>query len=276
MMPFAELIPMLQRAERWLLPGACLVCEGTVEGEAGDPLICALCRSRFHRLPHPQCTRCGQPLLDPGVAGQGPLPTSRHGPDGPNSIVPGGTRQLAERGPRSPECRLCAAWPDGFDRARSAVWLEERSRRAVHLLKYGGWSRVAEALAQTTAGLIDRPESAVLVPIPLSRGRHRRRGYNQAEALARAVATQQRVAIDSTMLRRVRETTTQTRLTPEARAVNLGDAFAAQGCDGARVVLVDEVFTTGATLVAAATALLEAGATAVEAITFARARPPLG
>jgi ComF family protein len=240
-MPFAELLPLLRRAERWVLPGACLLCEGTVEREQDDPLVCALCRSRFHRLPEPQCTRCGQPAIDP----------------------------------RQP-CRLCPQWPDGLERARSAVWLEDRARRAVHQLKYGGWSRVADALATTMTGLIADPASAVLVPIPLARGRARRRGYNQAEALARAVATQQRVAIDPAMLRRVRETTTQTRLTPEARAVNLGDAFVAQGCDGARVVLVDDVFTTGATLVAAATALLEAGAAGVEAITFARARPPLG
>jgi ComF family protein len=240
-MRFAEVVPLLQRAERWVLPGSCLLCEGTVEREEDDPLICALCRTRFQRLPHPQCARCGQPAIDP----------------------------------RQP-CRLCPQWPDGFDRARSAVWLDAQSRRAVHHLKYGGWSRVADALAQTMTGLLEDAPGLILVPVPLARGRARRRGYNQAERLARAVATRQRVALDPAMLRRARETTTQTRLTPEARAVNVGDAFVAQACDGARVVLVDDVFTTGATLAAAATALLEAGAAGVEAITFARARPPLG
>ncbi|HWA15166.1 MAG TPA: phosphoribosyltransferase family protein [Gemmatimonadales bacterium] len=240
-MPFADVVPLLRRAERWLLPGSCLLCKGTVEREEDDPLICALCRARFHRLPHPQCVRCGQPSID--------------------------VRQ---------PCRLCPAWPDGFDRARSAVWLDDRARHAVHHLKYGGWSRVADALARSMIGLSDAPDGAILVPIPLARGRFRRRGYNQAEALARAVATQRGVALDPTLLRRARETTSQTRLTPEARAVNLAEAFVARECAGAQVVLVDDVFTTGATLVAAATALLEAGAAAVEAITFARARPPLG
>lgn len=240
-MPFADLLPVLRRAERWVLPGACLLCEGTVEGDETDPLVCALCRARFHRLPQPQCERCGQPSID--------------------------VRQ---------PCRICPAWPDGFGRVRSAVWLDDRSRRAVHQLKYGGWSRVAETLAASMTGLIDDPATAVLVPIPLARKRFRQRGYNQAAVLARAVAKQQRMAIDPMLLGRKRETTTQTRLTPEARAVNVGDAFVGQGCDGARVVLVDDVFTTGATLVAAATAVLEAGAAAVEAITFARARPPLG
>jgi ComF family protein len=267
-MPFAELVPLWHRAEHWLLPGSCLLCEGTVERETDDPLICALCRSRFHRLPHPQCARCGQPFLDPGAAGQGPLSAMGH--------VPEGTRQSAERGPWSPACRICPQWPEGFERARSAVWLDERSRRAVHHLKYGGWPRVAQSLALTMTGLLEDPAQLVLVPVPLARGRARRRGYNQAERLACAVAAQHRVALEPALLRRARETTTQTRLTPEARAANVGEAFVARDCREARVVLVDDVFTTGATLVAAATALLEAGAAAVEAITFARARPPLG
>ena len=268
MMPFADLLPVLRRGEQWVLPGACLLCSKGTERESGDPLICSLCRTRFHRLPEPQCTRCGQPLLDPrGAAGQGPLSADRH--------VPDGTGQFAERGPWSPECRLCAAWPEGFERARSAVWLDESARHAVHHLKYGGWSRIADSLALSMTGLVDRASHPILVPIPLSTKRRSRRGYNQAEALAHAVATQQCVTVDALLLRRSRETVTQTRLTPEERAVNVGDAFVAAACDGARVVLVDDVFTTGATLVAAATALLEAGAERVEAITFARARPPL-
>lgn len=241
MMPFADLLPVLRQAERWLLPGSCLLCNGTVEQEADDPLVCGLCRGRFHRLPQPQCGRCGQPLLD--------------------------VRQA---------CRICPSWPDGFDRARSAVWLDDGSRRAVHQLKYGGWARIAQSLARVMTGLIEPGAAVVLVPIPLAAKRASRRGYNQAEVLARAIAIQQRLAIDAALLNRARETRTQTRLTPEARAANVGDAFVAAPCDGARLVLVDDVFTTGATLAAAASALLEAGAQRVEAITFARARPPLG
>jgi predicted amidophosphoribosyltransferase len=76
-------------------------------------------------------------------------------------------------------------------------------------------------------------------------------------------------------LRRVRETPTQTALTPEERLANVRGAFAARGVKGLRIILVDDVFTTGATLVAAASALMDAGAITVEAVTFARAKPAL-
>lgn len=240
-MPFADLAPVLARAERWLLPGACLLCGEAVASEPDDPLICGLCCSRFHRLPEPQCTRCGQPLLD-----------------------------------RDQPCRVCAAWPDGFERVRSAVWLEEGSRRAVHHLKYSGWWRVASPMARVMSGLMRPGPAVLLVPIPLAAARARRRGYNQAERLAVALGQQGRCQLATGVLRRGRDTRTQTRLAPEARQANIAGAFVAESCSGARVVLVDDVFTTGATLVEAATVLLQAGAAEVEAVTFARAKPPLG
>lgn len=241
MLRFSDLAPVLARAEQWLLPGACLLCQDAVGDGPDDPLICALCQSRFQRLPQPQCDRCGQPLLD-----------------------------------ASQPCRVCPAWPDGFDRARSAVWLDAGARRAVHHLKYGGWWRIAAPLARVMTGLIMHVADATLVPIPLAPGRARRRGYNQAERLASALVRQRGGLFAPGLLRRGRETSTQTRLAPEARQSNVAGAFMAETCCGARVVLVDDVFTTGATLVEAAAVLLQAGAASVEAVTFARAKPPLG
>jgi ComF family protein len=159
---------------------------------------------------------------------------------------------------------------------QSAVWLDEAARPAVHLLKYGGWWRVAEPMARLLARLDPLILPAVLVPVPLAAGRIRRRGYNQAERLARTLAERTGLAMQPELLRRRRETDTQTTLPPEARRANVADAFAGGGVPiGARVVLVDDVFTTGATLMEAARALLEAGAGTVEAVTFARARPPV-
>jgi len=122
-----------------------------------------------------------------------------------------------------------------------------------------------------------RPEAGVvLVPVPLARERLRRRGYNQAERLASALSDRTGLPIRRDLLARVRDTRTQTALAPEARQANVAGAFMKVGVAEARVVLVDDVFTTGATLAAAAAALLEGGAKSVGAVTFARARPPIG
>ncbi|HWA57983.1 MAG TPA: ComF family protein [Gemmatimonadales bacterium] len=245
---FAEALATLERADRWLLPGACLLCQEVAEGGDADPLICALCLGRFRRLPHPQCRRCGEP---------------RSSIDQP--------------------CRVCAGWPAGFGPVRSAVWLDDAARRAMHHLKYGGWPRIGEALARLMAETLDAPPEAILVPVPLSRRRFRRRGYNQAEALARGLGRHSGRLVRTDLLVRVRETGTQTALAPEARQANVRDAFALP--DGARsllrksgfpLVLIDDVFTTGATLRAAAAVLAEGGTNRVEAVTFARALPPLG
>jgi len=115
----------------------------------------------------------------------------------------------------------------------------------------------------------------LLVPIPLNAARRRRRGYNQAEVLARALAARTGASVDPLALGRTRATPTQTALTPEARRANVAGAFAATGVRGVRVVLVDDVLTTGATLAEAAMSLAEAGATSVGAVTFARAQPPV-
>jgi ComF family protein len=233
-----ELSAALAAVERWLLPGECLLCQGPVEAGPQDLLICAPCRYRWTALPEPQCSRCGQPLT-PGI-----------------------------------DCRLCTAWPQGFEAVRSAVWLDEAARRAVHLLKYEGWWRVSEAMALTLQRLLRCEPGITLIPIPLGKARLRSRGYNQSAVLARALSRRWGVAVWEMALERRRETTTQTALPPEARRANLAGAFRARAVP-ARPVLVDDVFTTGATLAEAAAALLEAGAGTVSGLTFARAPRPL-
>lgn len=244
---FADTLALLERAERWLLPGACLLCEEPTAG-ADDPLICGICLGRFRRLSHPQCARCGEP-----------------------------------RGHVTEPCRVCAGWPDGFAGVTSAVWLEDGPRRAIHHLKYGSWPRIADSLARVMTGGLRVPANAVLVPVPLSAARRRRRGYNQAEALARALARQTGRLVRTDLLTRIRDTRTQTALPPEARQANVHDAFTVPAPlrsllrrSEFPLLLVDDVFTTGATLRAAAQALLEGGSNRVEAVTFARALPPLG
>ena len=164
-----------------------------------------------------------------------------------------------------------------FRSARSAVWLDGSARRAVHHLKYDGWWRASEAMADAMIGLAPLTGAPTLIPIPLGARRRRRRGYNQSERLAAAIAARTGGRVREDLLRRGRETTTQTRLTPEERQANVAGAFAAPARDRRdRLVLVDDVFTTGATLAAAAAALLAGGAGEVHAVTFARARQTVG
>ncbi|HUR93485.1 MAG TPA: phosphoribosyltransferase family protein [Gemmatimonadales bacterium] len=233
---FAE---ALAGVERWLLPPACLLCESPVPPRQGDALVCDLCCSRWVPVPTPVCARCGQPTL-------GDL-----------------------------ECRLCAAWPPGLERVRSAVWLRGTAREAVHRLKYEGWWRIAEALAGAMERLEPLTGQVSLIPIPLGVRRLRTRGYNQSERIAAALGARVGRPVRTDALLRARETGTQTALTPEARRANVAGAFAARGIAGGSCVLVDDVFTTGATLAEAAAALLEAGAARVEAVTFARAESPV-
>jgi ComF family protein len=234
--------------ERWWLPGECLLCLRAVP-EAGDVLVCATCRRSWSPVSPPWCPRCGETL-------DAPWDRQRAAPSG--------------------ACHLCAAWTPELHAVRSAVWLAGSAREAVHLLKYEGWSRSAEVMAAAMRGLEPLRPGVALVPVPLGRRRERERGFTQAERLASALAHVSRLPLRPGLLQRTRETATQTKLTPEARRANVHGAFRArQGVAGACLVLVDDVFTTGATLLAAARALLAGGAARVEAVTFARGTGPL-
>jgi ComF family protein len=158
---------------------------------------------------------------------------------------------------------------------RSAVWLDAGARRAIHLFKYEGWWRIADALAVTMRRVLPLEREGVLVPVPLGATRQRTRGYNQSAVLATALGRLTGLPVAGNVLHRRRETASQTALTPEARRANLSGAFVAAGPVPALPILVDDVFTTGATLAEAAAALLSAGGHQVRGFTFARAQRPL-
>lgn len=227
--------------EQLLLPAECLLCHTLLSPRDVSAIVCPVCRHRWRAVRPPWCARCGQPE------------------------------------PHFGPCRLCAGWPAALRAVRSAVWLEEGARRAVHALKYGGLPRVADDLAAAMLKLSPQSdEPTVLIPIPLAPKRLRERGYNQSEVLARALARRWRIPVLVDLLVRTRETPTQTTLTPETRLANVAGAFSPrQGSGvGRTVVLVDDVFTTGATLAEAARALEQAGATTIHGVTFARAAIP--
>jgi ComF family protein len=167
---------------------------------------------------------------------------------------------------------------------RSAFLLNEAVRGIIHALKYRGWHALAEPMA-ARMGALPWPreveeEVELLIPVPLTAARARQRGYNQAELLAASLARKTGRQCDGTLLQRRRSVRSQTTLHPDERRANVAGAFQVRpdGADrlaGEHVLLVDDVWTTGATALACTEALLNAGARAVSVSTFARAVPEL-
>lgn len=152
------------------------------------------------------------------------------------------------------------------------------TRRALHALKYAGERRLAAPLGVAVADRWRRAGAGgeILVNVPVHEGRRRERGYDQAALIAEAAAARLGMPWRPAVVR-TRATTAQYRLDRRHRATNVADAFsvapgARAAVAGRWVVLVDDVVTTGATLCASARALLDAGASAVSAVTVARER----
>lgn len=230
-----------------IYPRYCIQCERLVAG-AGH--CCAQCLLDIEPVRAPWCSRCGYPL--PGL--------------------PDGERLL---------CARCHESPYPLAGARSSILLRGTGARLVWNLKYRRGVYLQEdlrLLMQATPQLDAFLEGAVLVPVPLHWWRQCRRGYNQAELIARnlvASAGAARGVEVARLLKRERNTGTQTLLSREQRALNVAGAFAlreavAMRVDTARrIVLVDDVATTGATLGACAAALRTGGYRNITAYTLA-------
>lgn len=156
----------------------------------------------------------------------------------------------------------------------------EPASSIVRALKYEGWSAVADQIAERMSRLswprdvVD--ERAALVPIPLASARKRQRGYNQSALIARGLGKRWRISVWEDVVVRSRETSTQTRLTPEQRLDNVADSFRintarSETLRGTHVVIVDDVVTTAATLNTCAKVLYDAGARIISYVTFGRA-----
>lgn len=257
-----------QRALDLLFPPRCVGCG------AGGAVLCAACRASLRAPEPPLCCRCGTPLASTlGAA----LPES------------GGGDGWAE----GTLCASCArgGFPAPLAGIRVAVVYEGAAREAVLALKYRGQRRLAaplgDLLAEASRGGVIVAD--VVVPVPLHRARGRARGrvrgYNQADLLAGRVAGRLRLPLRRDALRRPRATRPQTQLAPAERRANVAGAFAlaspraASALAGKRVLLIDDVTTTGSTLEAAAVALAAAHPAAVWGLAFARPdrpQPPAG
>lgn len=220
----------------------CIHCGGLLEGAQFDSL-CEACAGMLARVSSPACRTCGHPF---------------------DGIVAGEHR-----------CCHCERLEPVFGEGRTAILLRGPGRTLVHQFKYRNGGLVRRDVRRVLADmprLEDYVSGAVLVPVPLHPRKLRERGYNQSLWLAQEVRAVVPACEVRELLRRVRDTPTQTRLDREARATNLKNAFAMTVADGfvppPRCVLVDDVFTTGSTLNACASVLLRSGCARVDVLTL--------
>jgi ComF family protein len=171
-------------------------------------------------------------------------------------------------------CDTCRRYPRDFDQARSLFVYEGPVREAVHALKYHGCRAVARPFGLLLAEHLCGADAGVdcVVPVPLHPGRLVTRGFNQAELLARPVARRLGVPCLARALCRAHQEQSQTGLQAGARRANVEQAFRpGSAAVRGRVLLVDDVFSTGATAAACARALRSCGAQQVRVLTLARA-----
>lgn len=232
------------------VPAPCRICEETLTTASPVP-VCSPCLERIPRLQDPLCTCCGR-FFPSGV---------------PASIA-------------QPLCQLCRRNTYAFDRARSFAIYEQETVKAITLLKYeaiaplGRW--FADRLFDLAASSASTRSVDAIVPVPLHPTREKERGFNQAELIAQPLARRLGKPCRSWLLLRTRPRPDKLRLTRKERWRIVRGAYSTREgsqVDNLRVLLVDDVFTTGATLDACSRALKQAGAAHVEALTVARVVP---
>jgi ComF family protein len=229
-----------------LLPGGCIACGAWIPSAQGAALVCGGCRSRFRVPSWPRCPRCH---------------------------FPRGAARAA-----TPDCRECRDWNPALAAARYAYVLAPPIDDLAHALKYEGWRELAAFMGGELAkvGLPSQDASSIVVPVPTTPKRLRSRGYNQADLLAASFADRTNREVSRAIVRRA-EGRSQTSLTPSERRANVRGVFAPSDAGGevagARVLLVDDVLTTGSTASEAAVTLASMGAASVTLVAFARALP---
>lgn len=200
--------------------------------ERSGSQLCAGCRDALRRLEPPLCARCGTPTAWP-----------------------------VER------CGECAGRRIAFATARAAVAYDDAARRLVHSWKERGLRRLAAEAARVMTGQLSWPEADVLTFVPADQTRRLERGHNPAERLAHELALLWELPCEP-LLVRTRGERQRGRTATERRSMR--GAFRATGNAPRRIVLVDDVYTTGATASAVSTALRAVGARRVDVVTFAR------
>lgn len=168
-------------------------------------------------------------------------------------------------------CGDCRVKPPMYKKAFSFGFYDGPLKKAIHAVKFGKKRRLGKALGRKMAGMA-LPEADVIVPVPLDKGGLKERGFNQAYLLALALSEAAGIAVDSGLLMKTKKTLPQIGLNAVERVINIKGAFTASAIvKGKRVILVDDVMTTGATVAECSKVLVKAGAKEVFVYTLARA-----
>lgn len=215
-----------------LFPVACILCHSKVDERRWGP-ACPNCWAKLVPIPPPLCAQCGVPAV--AIEGL---------------------------------CGLCRRGEHFFDFARSALVFDPTLREMLHHLKYSDRVSVARPLARILKECLDREgfTGNLLVPVPLHPARERERGFNQAELLAERLGR----PVDARLLRRRKNTPSQTGLSRNQRKRNLAGAFELRRPVVETLIVVDDVYTTGSTMNEIARTLKGGGAKRVEILTVAR------
>ncbi|NSW86035.1 MAG: ComF family protein [Syntrophobacteraceae bacterium] len=230
-----------------VLPMRCAGCRTTwLLSGAGH--WCGMCLENLPLVGHPLCPICGRPFL------KSPSSSDHH-------------------------CGECLAGGFPFHTARSAVLHSGVVRERIHELKFGGRVQWVPALCDLLAMAFEKEGTGavdLVLPVPLHVRRVRQRGFNQSGLLSKCLATRLGLSVRFDVIARKNWTEPQTRLDREQRLKNVRGAFRVEKPSvvrGLRVLLIDDVYTTGTTLGECARVLRRAGATAVHALTVSRAIP---
>ena len=246
--PPARLLVPLRRAQRgaqaamdWVLPPRCALCSTMIHGQSG---LCGGCFQSMQFLSDPFCDSCGRPT---SVKETGPI------------------------------CAPCLTHPPAYDWMHAAFAYDDASRSLILALKYKDRLDVVPALARWIAGVASSKiePGDVIMPVPLHWRRHLARRFNQSAALAMALAERTAGQYAPDWITRVRNTPPMKAMTRKQRAANVKGAFSVDGWNreklqGKRVVLVDDVYTSGATIEELSAELRACGVARIGVVVVAR------
>lgn len=228
-----------------IYPNVCQFCEKEI-ATAKEGYVCKRCRSDIKYIEPPFCERCGKPY------------------DGSITV--------------KFICSDCKSSKIYFDRARSAVGYDGIVKKALHLYKYRSalWIEpmLAQILTTTMQKDLDSSKWDSIIPVPLHFVKFNERGFNQSERLSKSISKVTAIPVNKNVLKRIKYTETQTALDKTKRSENVKNAFLVKDnsgwMNGKKIILVDDVMTTGATVNECARMLRRAGVAKIDVWTFAR------